>query len=110
MGFTQVGLPYDRAVRTSGESKFSLGDLLGLALDGILNHSVVPLRLATYAGLAVFPPHRRRDGLVRDRPLRLRPGLAPGFATTTSSCSFSISLNALFLGIIGEYSAGSTSR
>jgi glycosyltransferase involved in cell wall biosynthesis len=53
LGFDQIGVPYDRAERQHGESKFSFRELMGLALDGILNHSVVPLRIATYLGLAI---------------------------------------------------------
>ncbi len=53
MGFRQIGIPYDRKERILGESKFSFGDLIGLALDGILNHSIIPLRIATYTGLLV---------------------------------------------------------
>jgi len=53
LGFEQIGISYARAERQRGESKFSFGQLLGLALDGILNHSVVPLRIATYLGLLI---------------------------------------------------------
>jgi len=53
MGFNQTGIPYVRNERRSGESKFSMAQLFGLALDGILNHSVMPLRLATGIGLIV---------------------------------------------------------
>ncbi len=38
LGFDQIGISYDRDERMRGESKFSFGDLIGLALDGILNH------------------------------------------------------------------------
>ena len=53
LGFKQVGIPYRRNARLKGESKFPFSKLVSLALDGILNHSVVPLRLATYFGLTV---------------------------------------------------------
>src|SRR5216684_6534734 len=53
LGFDQIGIPYDRRERERGESKFSFRELMGLALDGILNHSIVPLRIATYLGLAI---------------------------------------------------------
>src|SRR3546814_16068821 len=36
--FDQIGIPYDRQARTSGESKFKFTRLLGLAVDGILLH------------------------------------------------------------------------
>jgi dolichol-phosphate mannosyltransferase len=49
--FEQIGILYSRAERNNGESKFSLGEPIGLDLDGILKHSVVPLRIAAYMGL-----------------------------------------------------------
>ena len=51
VGFKQVGIPVERSDRAGGASKYSLGDLVGLALDGILAFSVVPLRIATALGL-----------------------------------------------------------
>ena len=103
LGFDQIGIPYDRAERARGKSKFSFGELIGLALDGILNHSVVPLRIATYLGLAV--------SLITVLAIlgygigRLLFGAdwPPGFATIIILILGSLSLNALFLGIIGEY-------
>lgn len=103
IGFNQIGIPYDRAERVRGKSKFSWGDLIGLSMDGILNHSIVPLRIATFTGLVVslitfiglvvFFAGRLFFG--RDWPA--------GFATTTVLILLSLSLNALFLGVIGEY-------
>ena len=103
LGFEQVGVPYARAERERGESKFSFGQLLGLALDGILNHSVVPLRVATYLGLlisvvtflGIVSYGIGRAVLGKDWP--------PGFATIVILILGSLSLNALFLGVIGEY-------
>lgn len=103
MGFSQIGLPYDRLERRWGESKFSWGDMFGLAVDGILNHSVVPLRLATYLGLVVAL--LMVLGQVGYLVARLFFGQdwPAGFATLVLLILLSISLNALFLGIIGEY-------
>ena len=44
LGFEQIGISYARAERQRGESKFSFGQLLGLALDGILQ----PLRCTAW--------------------------------------------------------------
>jgi polyisoprenyl-phosphate glycosyltransferase len=103
LGFDQIGIPYNRAERLRGESKFSFGELIGLALDGILNHSVVPLRIATYLGLTISVITFL--GLVGYAIGRLFLGKdwPPGFATTIILILGSLSLNALFLGIIGEY-------
>lgn len=103
MGFKQIGVPYDRAKRTLGESKFSFSDLLGLAIDGILNHSIVPLRIATYTGLVVSTLTFFAMGIYAIGKFLLGQNWPAGFATTTVLLLLSISLNALFLGIIGEY-------
>ncbi|AKT37132.1 glycosyltransferase family 2 protein [Chondromyces crocatus] len=103
LGFQQKGIPYDRAGRVRGESKFSLRDLFGLALDGILAHSTVPLRVATYTGLAVSVITLLGViGYIVGRIL-FGANWPIGFATTTVLILLSLSLNALFLGIIGEY-------
>lgn len=52
-GFDQIGIEYDRDVRTAGQSKFGFGELVKLALDGITQHSTVPLRAFTYLGMMV---------------------------------------------------------
>ncbi len=103
MGFNQTGIPYDRTERVRGKSKFPLRDLLGLAVDGLLNHSIVPLRIATFTGLSISV--LTFAGLVVYLAGKLLFGQAwpAGFATTTILILLSISLNALFLGIVGEY-------
>ena len=103
MGFQQEGLVYDRAERLRGESKFDFASLVRLGVDGILNHSIVPLRIATYTGLAVSLITFL--GLIGYIGGRLLFGQAwpAGFATVTVLVLLSISLNALFLGVIGEY-------
>jgi dolichol-phosphate mannosyltransferase len=103
LGFTQIGIPYDRAERKHGESKFSWGDLMTLAIDGILNHSIVPLRLATFTGLAVSVLTAFGLGWYVVGRFIFGQDWPAGFATTTALILLTLSLNALFLGIIGEY-------
>ena len=103
MGFKQHGIQYDRRGRERGQTNFRFKDLVGLALDGILNHSIVPLRLATFFGigvtlltlLAIF-------GYVVGK-LMFGFNWPAGFTTLTVLVLAGISVNALFLGIIGEY-------
>lgn len=103
LGFSQRGIAYDRAGRTRGRSKFRLRDLIALALDGILAHSTVPLRLATYTGLVVsLVTFLGTIGYFIGR-LFYGKDWPAGFATTTVLILLSASLNALFLGVIGEY-------
>lgn len=103
LGFNQIGVPYDRLERKRGRSKFSFGQLIGLAFDGILNHSTMPLRVATYIGL--FVSLLTFAGLVFCLAMKVLFGQnwPAGFATTTVLILLSLSLNAIFLGVIGEY-------
>ena len=102
-GYAQVGIPYDRAERAAGESKFSLPSLIQLAVDGITNHSVVPLRIASYAGLLISAVTAL--ALVGYIVARFVLGhqWPPGFTTLAVLILLSMSINAIFLGIIGEY-------
>lgn len=105
LGFRQIGVPYSRAARERGESKFSMMGYIGFALDGILNHSVVPLRIASYFGLAVSTLTLvAAFGYLAGRMI-LGKEWPAGFATTTFLILASLSIIAMFLGIIGEYLA-----
>lgn len=103
LGFSQIGIPYDRAERVRGQSKFSFGELVALALDGILNHSVVPLRIATYTGLTISVLTLLAIVGYAIARLFFAANWPPGFASIIILILGSLSLNALFLGIIGEY-------
>lgn len=99
----QTGFSYDRQKRRSGESKFPIRKLMALAVDGLITHSIFPLRLATYIGLGVSM--LACLGSFGYLFARLFFGIywPAGFATTTVLLLFGISLNGIFLGIIGEY-------
>lgn len=103
LGFEQVGIEYSRAARTRGESKFPFSKLISLAIDGILNHSTVPLRISTYFGLAASV--LTLIGLFGYLIAKLvfRSEWPAGFATLAALILASISINAMLLGIIGEY-------
>ncbi|MEL6186675.1 MAG: glycosyltransferase family 2 protein [Myxococcota bacterium] len=103
MGFNQVGVPYDRRNREAGESKFSVRDLFGLAIDGILNHSTVPLRVATFIGLAVAVMTLFGVGTFVVGRVAAGADWPAGFTTLVTLILGGLALNALFLGVIGEY-------
>jgi glycosyltransferase involved in cell wall biosynthesis len=103
MGFSQVGFEYDREARVAGESKFPLRSMISLAVDGILNHSLVPLRLASITGIVVSVLTLIGTIIYLLGRLLFGQDWPAGFATTTILLLMSISLNALFLGVIGEY-------
>lgn len=103
MGFRQVGFDYDRAARAAGQSKFPFRAMLGLAVDGLVNHSLLPLRLAStvslLAGLFTFLVLL---GYLVGK-LLFGQEWPPGFATLAILLLMSMTLNAMFLGILGEY-------
>src|SRR5216110_3033315 len=51
IGFRQIRVDYEPAVRTHGKSKWNLSTLLGLSIEGLTSFSVAPLRLASLLGL-----------------------------------------------------------
>ncbi len=103
LGFQQVGIPYDRDARVAGDSKFSFGDLMKLAIDGILNHSTMPLRLATYCSQAIFFIAVLVMAVYCAARMTVGQDWPAGFTTLIVLVLVSTSLNALFFGIMGEY-------
>ena len=103
LGFQQTGVDYVRRAREVGQSKFSFYDNIMLALDGIINQSVVPLRMAIYLGLtiSVLTVLASVGYIVAYFTVGFR---APaGFTTITVLILASLGINAMLLGIIGEY-------
>ena len=103
MGFSQVGFEYDRQARVAGDSKFPFKAMLALAVDGVLNHSLVPLRVASLVSLVIATLTFIVIFVYLMGKLLFGQDWPAGFATTTVLLLMSIMLNAMFLGIIGEY-------
>jgi glycosyltransferase involved in cell wall biosynthesis len=100
---SQVGVPYDRSVREQGASKFPVAKLFALAVDGFIAHSTIPLRIASFAGMAIAVITTLASVFYLVMQLFFGVNSPRGFTTTTVLILFGISLNAIFLGIIGEY-------
>ncbi len=103
LGFNQTGIPYERNERKRGRAKFNLRNMTSLAIDGILNHSVVPLRVATFTGLFISLGLILYFCSLSILTFFFHFQWPRGFATLSVLILISISLNALFLGVIGEY-------
>jgi len=99
----QIGITYQRSKRQFGESKFPFRQLVKLSIEGIFAYSTMPLRLATYFGTLIAMLTTLMIGVYLIFHLFFSNKIPPGFTTTTILILFGISLNALFLGIIGEY-------
>lgn len=102
MGFKQIGVSYDRAARVAGASKFGVWQLLKLGLTGVFNHSLVPLRLASVAGVIILS--LSAIGAVYYVALKLLfPELPQGLASLHILILTGIGFQSLLLGILGEY-------
>ncbi|APG04444.1 glycosyltransferase [Luteibacter rhizovicinus DSM 16549] len=102
MGFRQIGVTYDRSARVAGSSKFGVAQLIRLGLTGVFNHSLVPLRLATVAGIVILSLSAL--GTVYYLVLKLLfPDFPRGLASLHILILFGIGFQSLLLGILGEY-------
>jgi polyisoprenyl-phosphate glycosyltransferase len=103
VGFRQAGVPYRRAARFAGETKYPFRKMLKLAMNAITGFSYFPLQLATYvgfasAGLSIF-------SIPLVIALRLLGTQQPllGQATTLIAVLFLGGVQLISLGILGEY-------
>src|SRR5207245_11195909 len=51
IGFRQLRVDYEPAVRSHGRSSWNIYSLVGLSIEGLTSFSVAPLRLASLLGL-----------------------------------------------------------
>lgn len=102
IGFRQVGVPYRRAARFAGTTKYPFRKMLKLAITAITGFSYFPLQLATYigfisAGLAII-------AIPLVIIFRLSGnGAFIGQATTLIAVLFLGGVQLISLGILGEY-------
>jgi len=101
-GFRQVELPYERAARHAGESKYPLRKMVHFAMDGIISFSLVPLKLAIWMGfLSIWIAVAGIIVAIVDRLLDKH--LTRGWASLFVAVLFMGGVQLLSLGIIGEY-------
>jgi dolichol-phosphate mannosyltransferase len=102
VGFRQIGVPYKRAARHAGVTKYPFKNMLKLALNAITGFSYFPLQLATYFGFAAA-------GLaIIAIPVVIIMRLAGhgaflGQATTLIAVLFLGGVQLISLGMLGEY-------
>ncbi len=103
LGFSQAAVPYRRAPRFAGVTKFSLFKMVRFATDGIVSFSVLPLRLATWTGFAasglaivgiLLAMFERFFGVI---------DLVRGWTSTVIAVLFIGGVQLICMGIIGEY-------
>jgi polyisoprenyl-phosphate glycosyltransferase len=102
VGFNQIGVPYRRAARFAGETKYPFRKMFKLALTAVTGFSYFPLQMATYlgfgaAGLSIIMiPVVIILRSLTDTEL-------VGQATTLVAVLFLGGVQLISLGILGEY-------
>lgn len=106
VGFKQIAVPYKRAPRLAGSSKYPLFDLIRFAADGVMSFSFVPLRLAvwfgflaicaSFAGIVIALVYRLFESSEDSHFVR-------GWASLFVAVLFLGGVQLIFLGVIGEY-------
>lgn len=103
VGFRQIGVPYRRAARFAGETKYPFRKMFRLALNAITGFSFFPLQLASYIGFTSASLAILAIPIVIG--LRLLSPEEPllGQATTLIAVLFLGGVQLISLGILGEY-------
>jgi glycosyltransferase involved in cell wall biosynthesis len=103
LGFSQVAVPFRRAARKAGVTKFSLFRMLRFAMDGIFSFSIVPLRLATWTGFAASAMSVVGILIAVVEWIVGVPGLVKGWTSMVTAILFIGGVQLICIGIIGEY-------
>jgi glycosyltransferase involved in cell wall biosynthesis len=104
IGFPQKAVPYRRAPRFAGSTKWNYWKLWNFALEGITSFTSIPLKAATYVGLAsagaafVLGIYITLRTLIHGNPV-------PGYPSLLVAILFLGGMQLLAIGIIGEYLA-----
>lgn len=103
-GFKQIGIPYSRSQRFSGDSKADSITVLKVATNAIFSFSYIPLRLVTVIGFLLAVASF--SILIFELSLFLIFGReAQGVLTIVVLISFLFGMMFIILGVLGEYLA-----
>ena len=102
VGFTSVSVEFAVTERAHGKSSFSSKRLFGLAFDGILSFSTVPLQIAMYAGAVIAFASIALGTYFLVRTLLLGIDV-PGFASIIISTLALSGFTMLQIGLMGLY-------
>jgi glycosyltransferase involved in cell wall biosynthesis len=101
IGFKSTTVEYSRHERLAGKSHYPLGKMLGLAINGITNLSIKPIRIITFCGAVVslisfIVIIWVTIGLIMGTTVQ-------GWASTLGILSFICGIQLISIGVIGEY-------
>lgn len=101
IGYKTAQVNYERKKRTAGESKYPIGKMAALALEGLTSLSTKPLRLITLLGFFIFA---FSIGIGAYSLVRYFAGsTVPGWTSIVLSIWAVGGLLLLSIGVVGEY-------
>lgn len=102
VGFKQTAVIYERPARFAGETKYPFRKMLKFAIDGITSFSTVPLRVATWLGIAMGGL-ALLGGLWALYVRLFNRGVVQGWTAIMILVAMGTSAQLLMTGILGEY-------
>jgi glycosyltransferase involved in cell wall biosynthesis len=104
IGYPQKAVPYQRAPRHAGTTKWNYWKLWNFALEGITSFSCMPLKVATYIGLCSASGAFAYGLYIVLRTLMVGNPV-PGYPSLLTAVMFLGGLQLFSIGVIGEYLA-----
>jgi glycosyltransferase involved in cell wall biosynthesis len=101
VGFTHTTVPYRRAIRHAGSTKFSLMRMIRFGLDAVASFSYFPLQIATLVGF-IFAAIAFL-GIPVAVGFRITGQFVPGVTTAVIAVLLLGGMQLMAIGIIGEY-------
>ncbi|MDH4119407.1 MAG: glycosyltransferase family 2 protein [Acidimicrobiia bacterium] len=101
LGYPQTTVDYTRPEREQGETKYTLSRMIGLAVNGIVGFSSVPLRLISKVGVAVSAVSFLAG--IGSILAFFLGATVPGWTSTVVVAFFVGGVQLVVLGVIGEY-------
>ncbi|WP_375201712.1 glycosyltransferase family 2 protein [Hyphococcus sp.] len=102
VGFPAKAVPFDVEARHAGETKWNFWKLWNFSIEGVTSHTLAPLKISTYLGLAVAALSFVYGAFVVAKAMVLGDP-APGFPTLAALVLFLGGVQLTVLGVMGEY-------
>lgn len=102
IGYSQTGIKYKRRKRLAGKSKFNFFSYIDFAFTGVTQYSTTPLRFILYLGILIMFVSFFMILYYLFEKFYIGSEVS-GFATLVCLILFSMGLNSIMIGIVGEY-------
>src|SRR5207244_3696610 len=102
VGFRQIGVPYTRAERYAGKSKYPWRKMVKFASDAVVGFSTAPLRFSLKFGF-VLAALAFLGGILAIILKLVGVFVVPGWASLTFTITFLSGVQLWILGMMGEY-------